>query len=95
MGATSEWHFLLRLLSGSVKIWILVILKLWMLIASSNQTFLKHEKALSYSLQKDLSKGVLHAPIGDHLIFALKGFLVRSQIPNLIFGLSFDHNSYI
>ncbi len=38
---------------------------------------------------------ILHAPIGDHLIHALKGFVVGNQILNLTFNLSFDHNSCI
>jgi hypothetical protein len=38
---------------------------------------------------------ILHAPIGDHLIPALKSFVVENQIPTLIFDLSFDHNSCI
>jgi hypothetical protein len=38
---------------------------------------------ISYSPQKDLSNNVLHAPIGDHLTPALRGFVVKSQIPNL------------
>jgi hypothetical protein len=45
--------------------------------------------------QKDLSKGVLHAPIIDHLTLALKGFVVGNQIINLTPNPSFDHNSCI
>jgi hypothetical protein len=45
-------------------------------------SFLEHVKALSYSLQKYISNGVLHALIKDHLTFALKGFVIKSQIPN-------------
>ncbi len=58
-------------------------------------TFLEHAKVISYNPQKDLSNNVLHAPIGDHLTFALKGFMVENQISNLILGPSFDHNSCI
>jgi hypothetical protein len=58
-------------------------------------SYLEHEREISYSPQKDLSNGVLHAPIGDHLALALKGFMVRNQIPNLTPNLSFDHNSCI
>jgi hypothetical protein len=45
--------------------------------------------------QKDLSNTILHPPIEDHLTFALRGFVVRNQIPNLTFDPSFDHNSCI
>ncbi len=38
---------------------------------------------ISYSPQKDLSNNVLYTPIGDHLTPALRGFVVKSQIPNL------------
>ncbi len=41
-------------------------------------------RALFYSPQKFLFNGVLHAPIGDHLTFILRGFVIWSQIPNLI-----------
>jgi hypothetical protein len=47
---------------------------------------------ISYNSQKDLSNGVLHAPIGDDLTFFLKGFVVKSQVPNLTPNPSFDHN---
>ncbi len=57
-------------------------------------TCLEHARAISYSLQKVPSNGVLHVLIRDHLTSFLKGFLVRSQIFYLIFNLSFDHNSY-
>ncbi len=76
------------------KIETLVVPKLWTLISSSNQTFLEHVKALPYSLEKDLSK-LYHAPIGNHLTPALRGFMVKNQIPNLIFTPYFDHNSCI
>jgi hypothetical protein len=56
-------------------------------------TCLEHAKAISYSLQKVPSNGVLHTLIGDHLTSYLKGFLVRSQILNLTPNLPFDHNS--
>jgi hypothetical protein len=66
-----------------------------MFISSSNQTCLEHKRAIAYSPQKDFSNGVLHAPIKDHLTFALRGFVVKSQIPNLTSGPSFDHTSCI
>jgi len=56
-------------------------------------TCLEHARAISYSLQKVPSNGVLHTLIGNHLTSYLKGFLVRSQILNLTPNLSFDHNS--
>jgi hypothetical protein len=37
----------------------------------------------------------LHAPIKDDLTFALRGFVVESQIFNLIPDLSFDQNSCV
>jgi hypothetical protein len=58
-----------------------------------NQTCLEHARATSYSPQKDLSNDVLHALINDLFTLALRGFVVGSQIPNLISDLSFDHNS--
>ncbi len=58
-------------------------------------TILEHVITLSYSPQKVLSNGVLHAPIKDHLTFALKGFVVGSQNFNLTPTLSFDHSSCI
>jgi hypothetical protein len=56
---------------------------------------LEHRRAITYSLQKYLSNGVLFAPIGDHLTLTLKGFVIGSQIPNLTPDPSFDHNSCI
>ncbi len=50
---------------------------------------------IAYSPKKDLSNGVLHAPIRVHLTPALKRFVVKSQIPNLTISLSFDYNSCI
>jgi hypothetical protein len=73
----------------------LVVLKLWTFLFSSKQTCSKHAKAISYSLQKKNSNDVLHSPIKDHLALALRGFVVKSQIRNLTFGPSFDHNSRI
>jgi hypothetical protein len=61
----------------------------------SNQTCLEHKREITYSPQKDISNGVFSTPIGDHLTFILRGFVVASQIPNLTLDLSFDHNSCI
>ncbi len=77
------------------KIGTLVVSKLWMSISFSNQICLEHVRALSYSPQKNIFKGVSHAPIRDHLTFILRGFVIRSQIFNLTPALSFDHNSCI
>jgi hypothetical protein len=52
-------------------------------------------RATSYNPQKDLSNGASHTLIEDHLTPTLRGFVVRSQIPNLILDPSFDHNSCI
>jgi hypothetical protein len=68
---------------GSPKIGTFIIPKFWMFISFSNQTCLEHVIALSYSPQKDISNGVLHTPIKNHLTPALKGFVVKNQIPNL------------
>jgi hypothetical protein len=52
-------------------------------------------RATSYNPEKNLSNGVSHTLIEDHLTLALKRFVVESQIPNLTFDLCFDHNSCI
>jgi hypothetical protein len=93
--ATFKWHFIPGFPSGNPKIGTLVVLKFWTLISSSNQTFLDHARAISYSFQKNLSNSVLYTPIEDHLTVALRGFVVKSQVPNLIPNPSFDHNSCI
>jgi hypothetical protein len=90
MGATSKWHFFLRLPNG-----ILVVSKLWTFIFFSNQIYLEYAREISYNPQKDLYNGALHAPIEDHLTPILRGFVVGSQIHNLTPKLSFDHNSCI
>jgi hypothetical protein len=77
------------------KIGTLVIPKLWMLISSSNQNYLEHMRALSYNPKKDISKGVSHVTIRDHLTPTLRGFVIGSQISNMIPAPSFDHNSCI
>ncbi len=77
------------------KIGTIVISKLWTFISYSKQTSLEHARGIFYNPQKFPSNGVLHASIGDHLILSLKGFLVGSQIFNLIINFSFDHNSCI
>jgi hypothetical protein len=63
---------------GSSKIGTFVVSKFWMFIFSSNQALLEHAKATSYNPQKNISKGVFHAPIKEHLTPALKGFAVRN-----------------
>jgi hypothetical protein len=56
---------------------------------------LNHARALYDSLQKDISNGVSHVLIRNHLTLILKGFVVESQILNLVPDPSFDHNSCI
>jgi hypothetical protein len=70
-------------------------LKFWTFISSSNKTFLEHIGTIFYIFQKDLSNGVIHTPIKNHLIHALKGFVVKNQFSNLTHGPSFDRNSCI
>ncbi len=55
--------------------------------------FFGNAKEIFYSPQKDLSNGVMHAPIKAHLTFTFKGFVVESIVFNLTPTLSFDHNS--
>jgi len=93
VGTTSKCHFSPILPSGSPKIGTLVVPKLWTFISFSNQIFFKNSKIISYSPQKDLSKGLKHALIGPHLTPTFKGFVVKNQIPNLTLAPSFDHNS--
>jgi hypothetical protein len=64
-----------------------------MLISFLNQFFYENSKAISYSPQKYLSNGVLHAPIEANLTLSFKELVIRNQIPNLIPAPSFDHNS--
>jgi len=52
-------------------------------------------RPISYSIQRDISNDVLHAPIIDHWAPTIQGFVVGSQIPNLTPNPSFDHNSCI
>jgi len=89
MGITFKCHFFL----GNPKTRTFVVRKLWTLIYFSNQVCFENMKTISYSLQKTLSNGLQHAPIRTHLTPAFKGFVVESQIPNLIHAPSFDHNS--
>ncbi len=44
-------------------------------------------KAITYNPWKYLSNGVYHVSIGPHFTLALKGFVVGSQISNLIIWL--------
>jgi hypothetical protein len=55
--------FFPRLPSGSPKIGIFVVSKLWTFISSSKQTCLENAKAISYNPQKDIFNDVLHASI--------------------------------
>jgi hypothetical protein len=71
----------------------LVVLELWMFIFLRNQFVYENSKAISYSLQKYLSNGLLHALIEVHLTLPFKEFMIRSQISNLTPAPSFDHNS--
>jgi hypothetical protein len=80
---------------GSPKIEILIVSNLWMFIYLLNQYFLEHTRAISYCPEKDLSNGVLHAPIRNDLTPTLRGFVVGSQILNLTLGVVWDHNSCI
>jgi hypothetical protein len=72
--------------------WDSCCLELWTLISLSKQACLDCTRKISYNVQKDLFNGVLHAPIKYHLIPSLRGFVVGSQIFNLILDPSFDHN---
>jgi hypothetical protein len=56
---------------------------------------LDHTKVIFHSPKKNLSNGVWHIPIGDHLTPTLRKFVIRNQILNLIIDPSFDHNSCI
>jgi hypothetical protein len=80
-----------RLSSGSPKIRIFIVLKLWTFISSSF-FFWEHASKISHNSQKDISNGVLHAPIEDDFIIVLRGFVVRSQVPNLTPNPFIDHN---
>jgi hypothetical protein len=88
---TSKWHFFPK----TPKIGTFVVQKFWMLIFSPNQACLEHVRALSSYAKKNLSKGVSYAWIRNHLTVVLRGFLIGSQIFNLIPTPSFDHNSCI
>ncbi len=79
----------------SPKIGTFVISNFWTFISSSNQAILAHARALYINSLKDLSNGVLHILIKDYLTPTLRGFMVKSQIPNLTPAPSFDHNSCI
>ncbi len=60
-----------------------------------SRNYFEHVRAMIYSLQKDLFNSVFHSPIGNDLTLDLRGFVVGTQIRNLIPNLSFDHNSCI
>jgi hypothetical protein len=66
--------------------------KLWVFISFSNQVRFENSKALSYSLQKDLSYGLYHhTPIGPHFTPPFKGLEVKNQMANLTSTPSFYH----
>ncbi len=92
-GTISKCHFSSGLPSGSPKIGTLVVPKLWRFVSFSNQVCYENAGAIFYIPQKDLSNDVRNAPIGPHLTPTFKGFMVRSQILNLIRTLFFNHNS--
>jgi len=75
-GLHSNEKFYQNFQVGNPKNEIFVVLKFWTFISSSNQTFLEHARALSHSLRRNLFNSVSHAPIGDHLSFTLKRFVV-------------------
>jgi len=54
--------------------------------------FWEHASKISHNSQKDISNGVLHAPIEDDFIIVLRGFVVRSQVSNLTPNPFIDHN---
>jgi hypothetical protein len=64
-----------------------------MFISFSNQVYFENSREISYSPQKNLFNDALHAPIETHLTPTFKGFMVGSQILNLIHAPSFDYNS--
>ncbi len=68
----------------SPKIGTFVVLEFWTLISFLNFFFLDLVMAISYSHKKEFSNGVLHFPIGGRLTPSLMGFMVGSQIRNLI-----------
>ncbi len=93
-GTTSKWHFFLRFSSASPNFGTFVVLKLWMLISFSNQ-FVWNKQVHYFITLKKIFLVVYCAPIRDNLTPVLRGFVVGSQIFNLTFALSFDHNSCI
>jgi hypothetical protein len=60
---------------------------------SQIKSILRIRRQYLIALQKVFSNGVSHFPIKPHLTFAFKGFMLKSQIPNLTPTPSFDHNS--
>ncbi len=93
MGITFKCHFSPNPQVGVPKLGLLLSQNFGRSYLFQIKFFFKNVKAKSYSLQKNLSKGVYHAPIGAHLTPAFKGLVVKSQIPNLTPAPFFDHNS--
>jgi hypothetical protein len=79
-GAKSKCHFL----SKVPKLGLLLSWNFGRSYIFQKKTYSEHARAICYSPQKNLSKGVLHYPIIGHLTPSLRGFMVKSQIPNLI-----------
>jgi hypothetical protein len=72
----------------------LIVSKLWMFISSSNQSFLEQGQyfiPLKRSFQWCMARPN-QSSFGPLL---LRGFMVKSQIPNLTRNPSLDHNSCI
>jgi hypothetical protein len=63
------------------QIGIFFVPKYWTLVSFTNQDYLEHARAISYSFQKDLFNSVLHAPLKTHFTLALKGFVVEGKFP--------------
>ncbi len=55
----------------------------------SNQIYFENVKAISYTPSKGFSNNVWHSPIGIHLTFDFKGFVMKNQVFNLIPTLFF------
>ncbi len=77
--ATSNWHFFLRFPNGVPKLRLLLSQNIGHSYFSQIKTFLKHVRATSYNSQKDLSNGVSHTPIENHLAPALRRICGRES----------------
>jgi hypothetical protein len=87
-GTTSKCHFFLGLPSGlpngSPKTKTLVVPKLWPFIFFSNQGFLKMWQEYLITFKNIFPIVYKHTPIRPHLTPTFQGFMVKSQISNLI-----------